>query len=306
MSNIQLSNGKEDAININEIKKGILKFVKKEFYFISELEIDCLINKILADSDMLNEIKNSKLSSNDFYKELIIFRFYKNLKIMKPYILDCLSFLNIELFYNKDIESIFELLKSLLYANKNNIISMISNLYCDLTECKMLGNLYESQLGQAIVNIWFIAFDELKVRLEEIIIKLNLKNIHYNSQIKLNKFDKILWNLRTRIRESVEVSLLDKDLCVIYSVGKELGPHYLSQIVYPDFKNTQTLQNNHLKIEKLNNVDRFVFSDNTCVTGYNLVYPIVENHITFGYLLFHTSDFDFNKVDYNYIFSLIQ
>lgn len=225
---------------------------------------------------------------------------------MRPYILDRLSFLNIELFYNKDIESIFELLKSLLYANKNNIISMISNLYCDLTECKMLGNLYESQLGQAIVDIWFIAFDELKVRLEEIIIKLNLKNIHYNSQIKLNKFDKILWNLRTRIRESVEVSLIDKDLCVIYSVGKQLGPQYLSQIVYPNFKNIQTLQNDNLKVGKLNKVDRFVFSDNTCVTGYNLVYPIVENHIIFGYLLFHTSDFDFNKVDYNYIFSLIK
>lgn len=74
MDNIQLSNGNEYII---EIKNNILKFAKKEFYFISELEMECLINKILTDYDVLNGAKKVNYFLMNFIRNLLFLGFIR-------------------------------------------------------------------------------------------------------------------------------------------------------------------------------------------------------------------------------------
>ena len=66
------------------------------------------------------------------------------------------------------------------------------------------------------------------------------------------------------------------------------------------------MSNDNYKRSKLYSVRRLQFSNHEIVRGYNLVYKIIDNETLYGYLLFHTSNLDFNKSDYNYILSLIK
>ena len=150
----------------------------------------------------------------------------------------------------------------------------------------------------------------------DVVSDLNIKNLHYDLKRKINIIDKILWNLQTRICENVEVILLDSSYNVIYSIGKEFGQHYLEKIIYPDLNkiilcnsidNVITLSSDkNYKRTKLYNINCLHFSDGKKVAGYNLMYPIIVNRKLYGYLLFHTLNFDFDKHDYNYILSLIK
>lgn len=168
----------------------------------------------------------------------------------------------------------------------------------------------------AILNVWIISFEELVEHFRDVVSDLNIKNLHYDLKRKISIIDKILWNLQTRICENVEVLLLDSSYNVIYSIGKEFGQHYIEKIIYPDLNkiilcnsidNVITLSSDkNYKRTKLYNINCLHFSDGKKVAGYNLMYPIIANKRLYGYLLFHTLNFDFNKHDYNYILSLIK
>lgn len=122
--------------------------------------------------------------------------------------------------------------------------------------------------------------------------------------------------MQTRICENVEVILLDNDYNVIYSIGKEFGQHYLEEVTYPDLneiilcdstENVITLSSEKkYKRTQLYNINVLYFNDGRKVTGYNLMYPIIVNKRLYGYLLFHTLNFDFDKRGYDYILSLIK
>lgn len=316
MNNIQPHDNCYHSVDIGKIKDVLFKFISKEFNFMNHNEMKCFLDKILNDDIVKKEIESCESLTVFVCKELVVLRFYKNLKIMRPYIGNILKQFNLDLDNDIDVELCFELMKSLFYANRTDLISMISNFCSDISKYKTFGEYGEACLGKAILNVWIISFEELVEHFRDVVSDLNIKNLHYDLKRKISIIDKILWNLQTRICENVEVLLLDSSYNVIYSIGKEFGQHYLEKIIYPDLNkiilcnsidNVITLSSDkNYKRTKLYNINCLHFSDRKKVAGYNLMYPIIANKRLYGYLLFHTLNFDFNKHDYNYILSLIK
>lgn len=315
MNNVQLYDKCDNSFENDEIKQGVFKLINKEFNFMHHNEIELFFDRILNDDIVINEIRNHKLSNTIFYKKLLVLRFYNNLQIMRPYIGNILNSFSLNLDNNINVELNFELMKSLFYANRNNLISVLSNVCCDVGKYKILGEYNEARLGEAIINIWIIFFEELTENFEEVTHNLNISELSYQPRNKIGIIDKILWNLQTRIYDNVDVLLLGSQFNVIYSVGKEFGKYYLEKLIYPNLneltsynslENVITMSNDNYKRSKLYSVRRLQFSNHEIVRGYNLVYKIIDNETLYGYLLFHTSNLDFNKSDYNYILSLIK
>lgn len=175
MNNIQPYVNCYRSTDNGNIKDELFKLISNEFAFMNYNEMNCFLDKILNDDVVKREIENCESLTLFVYKKLLVLRFHKNLKIMRPYIRNILKQFNLDLDNDINVELCFELMKSLFYANRFDLISMISNFCSDISQYKTFGEYGEAGLGKAVLNVWIISLEELLEHFEEIMSYLNLK-----------------------------------------------------------------------------------------------------------------------------------
>lgn len=260
-----------------------IRYVLASVFLKSKFSCILLSNKLLNDGGV-NQ-KNYYLN----FQKMIAEQFLDNLLIMKPYIYEYLKNTNIRLekldYSDKSYNLAFELLISLFFSNRSDLLIIISNMLINIRDNYILKSNQNYEYLRTIVVIWQSMFEDFKDKFYYVSHLIKLQYLKYTSKNNLinNNFYNLLLRVKRMNSDRIKVIISDK----VGNIICENNSKYVKSM----FK-----QINIQKIEKCLNhkreiiLSKLYFNDGKVLQHNIFVVSIYNFTFRVGYILFILPD----------------
>ncbi len=220
-----------------------------------------------------------------YFRKMMTEQFLNNLMIMRIYIYQYLKYTNIYLerlnYSDKSYNLVFELLVSLFFTNRLDLLVIISNMLINIHQNYIFQNKCNEDYLDTLGIIWQNVFDEFQKKFYYVIHLNNMKYLKYSNKNNLvnNKFYNVLLRSKSVSSNRIQTMIIDK----LGNIIHETNPKYIkARLKCVIFEKEKYKKDFRLSI--------LHFKDGNYLKQNIHIFPICNFNYVDGYLLFVLPD----------------